>query len=61
MMDIQAILERATTVQVLMDALKRRVQGRPGHQNARPPELLAKAQRTLEDIAGLLAESDHAL
>jgi hypothetical protein len=60
-MDIQGIIERATTVQVIMDALKRRVQGRPGHQNAKPPELLAKAQNALEDISYLLAESDNAL
>jgi hypothetical protein len=53
---LDAILERCVTVRALMEAVQRRVLHRPGHQNATPAELLAKARQAITDIDALLKE-----
>jgi hypothetical protein len=51
----EAIVERCATVRVLMDGIQRQI--RPGYHNARPLELLAKAQHALDDILTLLKDA----
>lgn len=58
MKDIERILALASTVGFQMDVLKRRVQGKPGHQGVTPRELIASARRDLDSIEAEL-ESDN--
>lgn len=58
-MDIERILELASTVKLQMDVLQRRVQGKPGHQGITLSEILANTRYHLDQIDDELTRADQ--
>lgn len=58
-MNIEKIMRQASTVKMLMEALSRRVQGKPGHQHASSHDLLVAARGYLDEIETELTRADQ--
>ena len=49
-MDIERIEMLAISIKLEMDSLRRRVQGKPGHQGLSPREIVMAARKNLDRI-----------
>ena len=54
-LDVNRIIDLAVTVRLRMDTLQRRMEGKPGHQNVTPRDMIRAARRDLDAIEELRA------